>query len=290
MLLLECMVSCPTKTPAVDSSRDIQDVFVRILVCTNPKASNNAGELILNAWYFAVSERRGGPFPARAKHLTPNFVFFIRAALREYVAIDETLFILLYMLFPSHLLFPTSSPPAGYAPLRIDSPEATSLARALRFVAASDASPQTRLIAFRLIGALLERMPELEHMHLLLDLLSAVFEPPIRVASVGLLKDAVLQVLSPSSQKDSLFASPKMLQMFGPIVLRPDPKHLFSSATWRPDVFLGISEAKRLLECLSFYHALLSHDTKNLVRGPPIDSAKRLTKRRSRRAFVILHR
>ncbi|KAM5531389.1 hypothetical protein V8D89_014913 [Ganoderma adspersum] len=92
----------------------------------------------------------------------------------------------------------------------------------------------------------------------------------MRVATVGLLKEAVLEGLSSSDK--NLFASRQLLASFGPLVLRPDPPDLFDSVSL--DDFLESSEALRLVECLGFYYVLLLRDAQNQtgVRDP--DSLK----------------
>ncbi|THH07047.1 hypothetical protein EW145_g3654 [Phellinidium pouzarii] len=137
---------------------------------------------------------------------------------------------------------------------------------------------QIRLIAFRILGALLMRAPPLEHMSLLQELLSCNALPALRVAAVGLLKDAVLASLNASAPAPSAptsrspFASPALLRTFGYVVLRPDPTDLFSRPADQASLnaFLDTSEPKRLVECLSFYYVLLMRDTANFtgVREP----------------------
>lgn len=108
-------------------------------------------------------------------------------------------------------------------------------------------------------------MPPLEHMSLLRDLLSEDSFPAMRVAAIGLLKDAVLEALS--NKSDSPFASPDLFRTFGYIVLRSDPPDLFSNSDDRNslDSFLKTQEPKRLVECLAFYYVVLMRDTDNLV-------------------------
>lgn len=106
-------------------------------------------------------------------------------------------------------------------------------------------------------------------MGILRELLTESF-PAIRVASVGLLKDIVLNAFTRETATiSSPFASPELLRTFGYIVLRPTPRDLFSKTAdiERLKEFLDTEEPKRLVECLNFYNILLRRDTSNIV-GP----------------------
>ncbi|KAL5514388.1 hypothetical protein ACEPAG_2476 [Sanghuangporus baumii] len=183
------------------------------------------------------------------------------AALQSNTSIDATLNILLHILYPSTSNTTTSIDPDYIPPL----------SSALASIASTTPDPQIRLIAFRILGALLARAPPLEHMTLLRDLLSETPFPSMRVAAVGLLKDAVLEALRPNARPNP-FASPDMLRTFGYIVLRPDPPDLFSKPATRASLesFMETQEPKRLVECLAFYYVLLMRDENNVtgVRDP----------------------
>ncbi|KAL5521578.1 hypothetical protein ACEPAF_2326 [Sanghuangporus sanghuang] len=183
------------------------------------------------------------------------------AALQSNTSTDASLNILLHILYPSIPNTTTSIDPEYIPPL----------SSALASTASTAPDPQIRLIAFRILGALLARAPPLEHMTLLRDLLTETPFPSMRVAAVGLLKDAVLQALRPDAGPNP-FASPDMLQTFGYIVLRPDPPDLFSKPATRasPESFMETQEPKRLVECLAFYYVLLMRDEHNAtgIRNP----------------------
>ena len=86
----------------------------------------------------------------------------------------------------------------------------------------------------------------------------------MRVASVGLVKEALLQAFTRPDAKDNVFLSPLFLRTFGPILFRPDPPDLLSSALALKD-FQETHEPARLVECLSLYYVLVQRDELNLV-------------------------
>ena len=97
---------------------------------------------------------------------------------------------------------------------------------------------------------------------LLKDLLADEDMPPqMRIAAIGLLKEAVLEALS--GQGQNIFASRHLLATFGPLVLRPVPFGSFDTVTL--DEFLDSPEPLRLVECLGFYYVLLQRDQNNRV-------------------------
>ena len=69
---------------------------------------------------------------------------------------------------------------------------------------------------------------------------------------------------SASQESVTLFASPLMLATLGPYLLRPDPADLFEKGLAAHD-FVGMDEAKRLIECMGFYYVLLLRDIGNKV-------------------------
>ncbi|KAJ3003363.1 hypothetical protein NUW54_g5340 [Trametes sanguinea] len=81
----------------------------------------------------------------------------------------------------------------------------------------------------------------------------------MRIAAIGLLKEALLEALS--SKDQNLFASPHLLSTFGPIVLRPEPLNMFDTVTL--EQFLEGPEPLRLVESLGFYYVLLQRDQHN---------------------------
>ncbi|KAL5498720.1 hypothetical protein ACEPAH_2075 [Sanghuangporus vaninii] len=200
------------------------------------------------------------PMPSPNSLLSSVFPVLI-SALQSNTSIDACLNILLYILYPSTANRTTSIDPDYILPL----------SSALASIASTTPDPQIRLIAFRILGAFLARAPPLEHVTLLRDLLTETPFPSMRVAGVGLLKDAVLEALRPNVGSNP-FASPDMLRTFGYIVLRPNPPDLFSKPATRASLesFMETQEPKRLVECLAFYYMLLMRDEHNAtgIRDP----------------------
>jgi len=81
------------------------------------------------------------------------------------------------------------------------------------------------------------------------------------VASVGLVKEAFLEAIS--STKPNIFASAIFLQVFGSVLLRPNPPDLFPNISLAD--FKDSSEPSRLIECLSLYYVVLLRDKSNLT-------------------------
>jgi hypothetical protein len=98
------------------------------------------------------------------------------------------------------------------------SPElALPLASTLSLLSASHTHPPTRHITFRLLSQVLVLMPPPLNMSFLSNALSdPTTPPPLRIAAVGLVKDAVLRALASPSQ--NIWASPVALQTLAPLV------------------------------------------------------------------------
>jgi hypothetical protein len=173
-------------------------------------------------------------------------------------ALDECLSILLKFLH--HIQASSVSPPPTLSP-EIVMP----LCTILPTVASAHPDPVVRHQAFRIISSLLTlTQPDLR-IQLLADLTGDSQLPQMRVAAVGLVKEAILESLS--STKPNLFASPLFLRVFGPILFRPSPTDLFSESKGLSlSSFQESSEPQRLVECLGLYYVLLQRDHRNLVR------------------------
>jgi hypothetical protein len=97
-------------------------------------------------------------------------------------------------------------------------------------VASTHPDPLIRHQTFRVLSLLLASgNPQLRFQHLVEYTRDSEY-PQMRVASVGLVKEALLQALSRPEARDNVFLSPLFLRTFGPILFRPDPPDLFSSA------------------------------------------------------------
>lgn len=125
--------------------------------------------------------------------------------------------------------------------------------------------PQTRHLAFRILSMALSLSPPLTRMQIFREILTDDVFPQIRVAGIGLLKETVLDALSWRRTGDP-FPSPALLQTFGPVIFQSNPPDLFLNSSLELDKFLDTVEPKRLVECLSFYYALLMRDQGNIVR------------------------
>ncbi|EDR02134.1 uncharacterized protein LACBIDRAFT_310068 [Laccaria bicolor S238N-H82] len=179
------------------------------------------------------------------------------SSLQTNSALDECLSILLKFL---HRIRASSvSPPPTLSPEVV-----TPLCTILPTIASAHPDPVVRHQAFRIISSLLTlTQPDLR-IQLLADLTGDSQLPQMRVAAVGLVKEAIIESIS--STKPNLFASPLFLRVFRPILFRPDPPDLFSGSK---ELSLGgfqeSSEPQRLVECLALYYVLLQRDHQNLT-------------------------
>lgn len=192
--------------------------------------------------------------------LLSDFFPSLIAMLSAQHALNPCLYILLHILFP----------PLTSSCSNLDPERTVPLIYALVPVACINEDPSIRHIAFRIIGTMLSLLPAIERMHALHDMLTESPFPSMRVSGVGLLKEAVLEALSGISGtgiNKSPFASPALLQTFGPVVMRSDPPDLFAKPANDGGLakFLDSQEPKRLVECLGFYYILLLRDQSNLV-------------------------
>lgn len=182
------------------------------------------------------------------------FYPIVLSSIQSNLAFDEVLSVLISSLAPLRSAVPRPE-------LTVDL--IVPLVHLLPHVASNHPDPDLRHYTFRVISLVLGLSPSALRFRFLQDLLSDEELPPqMRVATVGLLKEAVLEGLSSSDK--NLFASPQLLATFGPLVLRPDPPDLFDKVPLND--FLESSEALRLVECLGFYYVLLLRDAQNRVR------------------------
>ncbi|KAJ6590716.1 hypothetical protein DFH09DRAFT_1140109 [Mycena vulgaris] len=172
------------------------------------------------------------------------------AAIQANSALDETLSLLLQALHPSHF-------PAGQ---QLSPDISGPLCALLPSLASVHPDGDLRHQAFRILSRVLALTPSELRLQILKDLTVDADFPQMRVAAVGLVKEASLESLA--RETPSIFASPIFLQVLGPVLLRPDPVDLF-----HPDLSLSdiedSSEPSRLVECLSLYYILLLRDTLN---------------------------
>lgn len=173
----------------------------------------------------------------------------ILASIQSNSTLDEALAILLKTLHPRDKVRPEWSP-------HIIIP----LCTVLPSLCSSHPDPLVRHQTFRCLSLLLSSTPPPLRLQLLQDLTTDWSLPQMCVASVGLVKEAFLEGIS--STKSNIFASPIFLQVFGSVLLRPNPPDLFSSSISLEE-FKDSSEPSRLIECLALYYIVLVRDKSN---------------------------
>ncbi|KAL7284111.1 hypothetical protein ACG7TL_001391 [Trametes sanguinea] len=184
----------------------------------------------------------------------------VLSALQANVALDEILAVLINTLAP---LRASTLRPELEADLVIP------LVHILPHIASNHSDPDIRHYTFRILSLVLELSPPPMRFGLLRELLTDEDVPrQMRIAAVGLLKEALLEALA--SEGQNIFASPHLLSTFGPIVLRPDPPGMFDTATLED--FVDGPEPLRLVECLGFYYVLLQRDKHNRTGVRDFDS------------------
>lgn len=128
--------------------------------------------------------------------------------------------------------------------------------------------PPTRLLLFRgLLSPFIARTRAHLRLVLLADLMSDTDDAPpqLRVAAIGLARTEIVQALR--SGKDSLLASPHVMQVLAPAILRPSPPKLFETKI-DAEEFVQTPEPARLTEALLFYFVVLNADEQNKVCFP----------------------
>ncbi|KAI0746908.1 hypothetical protein C8Q80DRAFT_1178265 [Daedaleopsis nitida] len=178
-----------------------------------------------------------------------SFYPTVLSSIQSNLALDEVLSILLSSLAPLRKANPIPE---------LSTDLVAPLISLLPHLAANHPDPDIRHYTFRVVSLVLGLSPAPLRFRLLQELLSDEDVPGhMRVAAVGLLKEAVLEGLVAKGK--NLFASRLLLSTFGPIVLRPQPPDLSVSL----DDFLDSPEPLRLIECLGLYYVLLMRDTED---------------------------
>ncbi|THG94868.1 hypothetical protein EW026_g6682 [Hermanssonia centrifuga] len=185
----------------------------------------------------------------------------IIASIQTYTALEETLVILLNALGPLRSLSP-----------RLDLSEAlvTPLIHVLPPLAGVHPDPSIRHIIFRLLSLILSYTPSPLRFQLLQDLITDPdVTPQMRVAAIGLVKEAVLENLSASKsslggeQLETAFTSPNFMQMFSPIIFKLDLPQAAGQEDLDLQEFLESPEPLRLVEGLGLYYVVLQRDVDN---------------------------
>lgn len=130
-------------------------------------------------------------------------------------------------------------------------------------IASAHPDPMIRHQAFRVLSLVLSSSDAHLRFQTLITLTRDSEFPQMRAASVGLVKESLLNALS-QPKGNNPFLGPMFLRTFGPVLFRPSPPDLFMGNLSLKD-FQETHEPGRLVECLSLYYVLLNRDTKNLV-------------------------
>ncbi|KAG6872096.1 hypothetical protein C0995_013020 [Termitomyces sp. Mi166 len=175
----------------------------------------------------------------------------IVSSIRANCGLDEALAVLLRGLAP------LKAPPRPHLSEEIIYP----LFAVIPQLSSAHSDPLVRHQAFRILSLLLASCPPLVRLQLLQELTVDENFPQMRVAAVGLVREAVLEGLS---NPPHLFASPRFFDVFGPILFRPNPPDLLLDQHLSFESFQKTSESARLVECLGTYYIILLRDTGNL--------------------------
>ncbi|KAF5336570.1 hypothetical protein D9611_006576 [Ephemerocybe angulata] len=179
-----------------------------------------------------------------------SFLPIIIASIHSNSLLDETLAVLIkYLCHPGTVT--VSDEVAG------------SLLSVLPELASGHSDPQIRHLTFRILSRLLSMTPPALRMEILADLTGHSEFPQMRIAAVGLVKEALLEALNTPSGNP--FASPLFLRTFGRILFQTNPSDLLTSDSTTLESFVESEEPKRLVECLSLYYVLLERDVQNLT-------------------------
>ncbi|KAF7328900.1 hypothetical protein MVEN_02519700 [Mycena venus] len=212
--------------------------------------SNSLPPVPSTAYLILLSHSKTVP-SGISRHLSFMLPILV-ASIQANHTLDETLSLLLQWLHPSH--FPTDQ--------QLSPDISGPLCALLPTLASAHPDSDTRHQAFRILSQTLSLTPPELRLRILKDLVTDTEFPQMRVAGVGLIKEAVLEALS-REDRPSVFASPIFLQVFGPVLLRPDPVDLFLHNELSLSDLEDSMEPTRLVECLSLYYILLLRDNSN---------------------------
>ncbi|KAJ7262659.1 hypothetical protein B0H12DRAFT_1103986 [Mycena haematopus] len=189
--------------------------------------------------------------PSNICHQLSFMLPILVASIQANHTLDETLSLLLQWLHPSHF-------PAGQ---QLSPDISAPLCALLPTLASAHPDGDVRHQTFRILSRVLSLTPAELRLQILKDLVTDPEFPQMRVAAVGLVKEAALDALR--EDRPSVFASPLFLRAFGPVLLRPDPADLFNSYDLSLSEVEDSMEPARLVECLSLYYILLLRDKSN---------------------------
>ncbi|KAI0674423.1 hypothetical protein C8Q78DRAFT_592898 [Trametes maxima] len=255
--------------------------FRRLIVPrSEPPSSASHGDVVAASWSalrgtgVTTSSVEGRPTVASFVLLAhdPSYTFsfaifttffpVILSSIQLNIALDEVLSVLIN----TFATFKSTTPRP-----ELDTGLIVPLVQLLPHLASNHTDPDIRHYTFRILSLVLGLSPPPLRFQALKDLLSDEDMPPqIRIAAVGLLKEAVLEGLS--TEGTNVFASGHLLPTFGPIVLQPDPPDVLDTVSVSD--FLDGPEPLRLVECLGLYYVLLQRDRQNKTGVRDIDSLR----------------
>ncbi|KAJ6608302.1 hypothetical protein B0H10DRAFT_1996587 [Mycena sp. CBHHK59/15] len=189
--------------------------------------------------------------PSDTGRLLSFMLPILMASIQTNSALDESMSLLLQALHAAHFKAGQQLSPDISVPLCVLLPS----------LASTHPDSDIRHQAFRILSRVLSLTPAELRLQILKDLTCDTDLPQMRVAAIGLVKEASLEFLSHEGTP-SIFASPMFLQVLGPVLLRPDPVDLFHSNLSLSEI-QDSSEPARLVECLALYYILLLRDQLN---------------------------
>ncbi|KAJ3746360.1 hypothetical protein DFH05DRAFT_1443242 [Lentinula detonsa] len=189
-----------------------------------------------------------------------TYMPFMISSIQTNNFLDESLAVLVLSFFPdpsnSHPL-PPSSPSLSFLPL-------LSL---LPVLSSTHPDPFIRHCAFRVLGGVLGVVPGLVQVEVLAELVEREgLGWKMRIAAIGLVRDAVLRALERdrggcSSGNENVMASPRFLQVFAPVLfVLKDFSGKDGEDLERDEM---VMELTRLGEVLGLYYVLVMRDTRN---------------------------
>ncbi|KAF7321675.1 hypothetical protein MKEN_00688900 [Mycena kentingensis (nom. inval.)] len=271
-LLENVVANCANSIQSGAAQRSFEKFYARLTVKSNVPSDWEAGaeavQSVLTTYTslgltvkqpatptvaYLVLLAHSETLPPEINRLLTFLLPILISSLQTTHALDETLSLLLRSFHApffaaGHQLLPDVSGP---------------LCAILPTLASSHPDALTRHQAFRMLSRILALTPPELRVQILRDLVSDDSKqfPQMRVAAVGLVKESVLDALGKESA--SIFTSPHFLQVFGPVLLRPDPIDFFDSEAARLSQLVESAEPPRLVECLSLYYILLLRDKSN---------------------------
>lgn len=185
---------------------------------------------------------------------------WIIASIQTNTGLDETMAILLKSLGSNRTSKTSVDVPTEFV---------VPLVHVLGPLAGSHPDPATRYLLYRLLSTLLSLGSHPIRLALLRELLSDSdgLSPQMQVASIGLVREALMEALSRSDEMDpNPLMLPTLLRELGPIIFHLRFPDLFMRHEVPLEDFMESSEPLRLVEVLTLLYLLLSRDTNNKVR------------------------